>query len=177
MKQGVPLGGQIKAVAHLLERRTNQQLALAGAGDITPMHGMVLAFLCRRPEQALYQKDVENYFSISPSTATCMLKMMEQKGYLRREPVSHDARLKRLVCTPEGEQLFCSINTAVQCVEADLLGPAEAPIFKLNNRYRYTLTLRCKDSRRQRTFLTGILLEFSRDRANRTISIYSDIYL
>ncbi len=122
MKQGVPLGGQIKAVAHLLERRTNQQLALAGAGDITPMHGMVLAFLCRRPEQALYQKDVENYFSISPSTATCMLKMMEQKGYLRREPVSHDARLKRLVCTPEGEQLFCSINTAVQCVEADLLG-------------------------------------------------------
>ena len=122
MKQGVPLGGQIKAVAHLLERRTNQQLALAGAGDITPMHGMVLAFLCRRPEQALYQKDVENYFSISPSTATCMLKMMEQKGYLRREPVSHDARLKRLVCTPEGEQLFCSINTAVQGVEADLLG-------------------------------------------------------
>lgn len=122
MKQGVPLGGQIKAVAHLLERRTNQQLALAGAGDITPMHGMVLAFLCRRPEQALYQKDVENYFSISPSTATCMLKMMEQKGYLRREPVSHDARLKRLVCTPEGEQLFRSINTAVQCVEADLLG-------------------------------------------------------
>lgn len=122
MKQGVPLGGQIKAVAHLLERRTNQQLALAGAGDITPMHGMVLAFLCRRPDQALYQKDVENYFSISPSTATCMLKMMEQKGYLRREPVSHDARLKRLVCTPEGEQLFRSINTAVQCVEADLLG-------------------------------------------------------
>ena len=62
-------------------------------------------------------------------------------------------------------------------LEADLLGPAEAPIFKLNNRYRYTLTLRCKDSRRQRTFLTGILLEFSRDGANRTISIYSDIYL
>lgn len=121
MKRSVPLGGQIKAVAHLLERRTNQQLALAGAGDITPMHGMVLAFLCRRPEQALYQKDVENYFCISPSTATCMLKLMEQKGYLRREPVSHDARLKRLVCTPEGEQLFCSINTAVHCVEEELL--------------------------------------------------------
>ncbi len=122
MEQSVPLGGQIKAVSHLLERRTNQQLALAGAGDLTPMHGMVLAFLCRRPEQALYQKDVENHFSISPSTATCILKLMEQKGYLRREPVPHDARLKRLVCTPQGEQMFRSIDTAVHRVEADLLG-------------------------------------------------------
>ncbi len=122
MKQSVPLGGQIKAVSHLLERRTNQQLALAGAGELTPMQGMVLAFLCRRPEQALYQKDVENHFSISPSTATCILKLMEQKGYLRREPVPHDARLKRLVCTPQGEQMFRAIDTAVQRVEEDLLG-------------------------------------------------------
>lgn len=60
---------------------------------------------------------------------------------------------------------------------ADLLGPAEAPIFKLNNRYRYTLTLRCQDSRRQRTFLTGVLLEFARDRENRMITISSDINL
>ncbi len=60
---------------------------------------------------------------------------------------------------------------------ADLLGPAEAPIFKLNNRYRYTLTLRCQDSRRQRAFLTGVLLEFARNRVNRTITVYSDINL
>ncbi len=62
-------------------------------------------------------------------------------------------------------------------LSADLLGPAEAPIFKLNNRYRYTLTLRCQDSRRQRTFLTGVLLEFARDRENRMITISSDINL
>ena len=62
-------------------------------------------------------------------------------------------------------------------LDAQLLGPAEAPIYKLNNRYRYTLTLRCRDSRRQRAFLTGILLEFARDRANRAVTIYSDINL
>ncbi len=60
---------------------------------------------------------------------------------------------------------------------ADILGPAEAPIFKLNNRYRYTLTLRCQDSRRQRAFLTGVLLEFARCRANRHVTVYSDINL
>lgn len=62
-------------------------------------------------------------------------------------------------------------------LDAQLLGPAEAPIYKLNNRYRYTLTLRCRDSRRQRAFLTGILLEFERDRANRAVTVYSDINL
>ncbi|MDD6274595.1 MAG: primosomal protein N' [Clostridiaceae bacterium] len=62
-------------------------------------------------------------------------------------------------------------------LDAQLLGPAEAPIYKLNNRYRYTLTLRCRDSRRQRAFLTGILLEFARDRANRSVMVYSDINL
>lgn len=62
-------------------------------------------------------------------------------------------------------------------LEATLLGPAEAAIFKLNNRYRYTLTLRCQDSRRLRAFLSGVLLEFRRDRSNRTIVLYSDTNL
>ena len=62
-------------------------------------------------------------------------------------------------------------------LDAQLLGPAEAPIYKLNNRYRYTLTLRCRDSRRQRACLTGLLLEFARDRANRAVTVYSDINL
>ena len=62
-------------------------------------------------------------------------------------------------------------------LQADLLGPAEAPIFKLNNRYRYTLTLRSPDSREQRAFLTGVLLEFQRDRTNRNITVYADINL
>jgi len=62
-------------------------------------------------------------------------------------------------------------------LEASLLGPAEAALFKLNNRYRYTLTLRCQDSRRLRAFLSGVLLEFRRDRTNRNVVLYSDTNL
>jgi primosomal protein N' (replication factor Y) len=58
-----------------------------------------------------------------------------------------------------------------------LLGPTEAPIFKLANRYRYTLTLRFTDSRRQREFLSGVLLEFSRAKENRGAAVYCDINL
>lgn len=89
-------------------------------------------------------------------------------------PIENDARqgARRLAA-----RMQALLAGGYEDLRADLLGPAEAPIFKLNNRYRYTLTLRCQDSRRARAFLTGVLLEFARDRANRNITVYSDINL
>ena len=49
--------------------------------------------------KSIFQKDIENTFSIRRSTVSNMLKLMEKKGYIRRETVSSDARLKKLVLT------------------------------------------------------------------------------
>lgn len=69
------------------------------------------------------------------------------------------------------------LSTAFSDLEMTLLGPAQAPIHKLNNQFYYTLYIRCTDSKRQRALLSGALLQFSRDPQNRKIKVYYDINL
>lgn len=56
-----------------------------------------------------------------------------------------------------------------------LLGPAPAPIVRVNNRYRHRLTLNCKNTRPLRELLAYLIREFTRDRKNRGVSAYADV--
>lgn len=49
----------------------------------------------------LFQKDIEEEYSLRPSTATELLKKMERHGLIRREPMPGDARMKRIVISEE----------------------------------------------------------------------------
>jgi DNA-binding MarR family transcriptional regulator len=57
--------------------------------------------LCR--ERAIYQRDLEAIFHLRRSSISSILGVLERKGILAREAVAHDARLKKLVLTPQGE--------------------------------------------------------------------------
>lgn len=56
-----------------------------------------------------------------------------------------------------------------------LLGPAPAAVAKVNNRYRYRLTLVCKNTKEVRTLIDGLLCAAGRDRENRGVSVYADL--
>jgi len=43
----------------------------------------------------VFQKDLEKEFSLKASSASDIIKKLEQKGYIIRVPVEHDARLKK----------------------------------------------------------------------------------
>ena len=66
------------------------------------MQGWIIGYLYRNRVKEIFQKDLEAEFSIARSTATGILQLMEKKGYLKRESVPHDARLKKLVLTEKG---------------------------------------------------------------------------
>ena len=55
-----------------------------------------------------------------------------------------------------------------------LLGPAPAAVAKVNNRYRYRLTLTGRTDRAFRTLLAHLLRAASKDRENKGISVYAD---
>lgn len=93
---------QIRRVNNLIQRLQNQIGRSNGIEDVTAMHGWILKYLQLHEGQDVYQRDIEREFSITRSTVTNILQLMEKKGYIRREAVEHDARLKRLVLTEEG---------------------------------------------------------------------------
>ncbi len=53
-------------------------------------------------DRDIFQKDLEAQFKLRRSTVSSMLNNLEKKGFIRREPVDYDARLKRLSLTEDG---------------------------------------------------------------------------
>lgn len=70
-------------------------------GALTGAEGRVLNYLLAQ-ETVQFQKDVEEEFDLRASTASEMLKSMERKGFIERQPIAEDARMKKIVITPLG---------------------------------------------------------------------------
>ena len=92
---------QIRRVDNLIFRKINQ-FARESVEQATPMHGWIIGYLYRHRDAAVFQRDIEREFSITRSTVTNILQLMERKGYIERRSVPQDARLKQLVLTEEG---------------------------------------------------------------------------
>lgn len=61
--------------------------------------------------------------------------------------------------------------------DLEVLGPAPAPIVKVNNRYRYRLTLIGHNDKATRELLSSYMKEFARRSENRGMNIYTDCNL
>lgn len=77
--------------------------------DLSPQQGRVIRHIQKHPERDFYQRDIEEMMCIKRSTATTMLQSMEKNGYITRENVSSDARLKRLCVTKKAESIHCQV--------------------------------------------------------------------
>ena len=58
--------------------------------------------------------------------------------------------------------------------EPEILGPAPAPVLKVNNRFRYRILLVGKNDKATRERVSWILKDFANDRANRGLNIFVD---
>lgn len=102
------IGRIIHVLSHQMARN-NPELAL-DPDDLTVMQKHVLKFiLLETLHKDLYQKDIEEEFQVRRSTATGILQLMEKNGYIYRESVKQDGRLKRIVPTKKAEDIRPSI--------------------------------------------------------------------
>ena len=91
------MGRIIHMLSHQMKRNCNNVDSAITNDDLTVMQKHVLKFvLLESLHRDLYQKDIEEEFQIRKSTVTGILKLMESHGYIRRESVKRDARLKRI---------------------------------------------------------------------------------
>lgn len=71
---------------------------LSSREEFSGSQGRTLHFLLSQSGD-VFQKDIEEEYSIRPSTATELLKQMEKNGLIVRESVDYDNRLKKIVVT------------------------------------------------------------------------------
>ena len=99
------VGVQIKHLNHAFARRFLETARQQEGDEVSMMHGRILGLLYHHRGEDVYQRDLEDVFHITRSTVTGIVKRMEEKGYILRQSVEGDARLKKLVLTPLGEAL------------------------------------------------------------------------
>ena len=131
---------QMRRVDNLIFRKINQFSRANGVEQATPMHGWIIEYLYRHRDTAVFQRDIEREFSITRSTVTNILQLMERKGYIERQSVPQDARLKKLVLTEEGtrfhEKTMLSFHQTDDFVAGLLTEEENAELLRLLNKLR-----------------------------------------
>ena len=86
-------GRLINTVSHQLKR---QMCTHEAEDSLTNIQRHVLHYILFQSLRCdIYQRDVEKEFQIRRSTVTGTLQLLEKKGFIRRESVEWDARLKK----------------------------------------------------------------------------------
>ena len=74
--------------------------------DLPGKNGWIIAYIASHKDKEVFQRDIEEEFSIRRSTVSSIVQLMEKKGFVTRESVDHDARLKKLVLTPKALEIY-----------------------------------------------------------------------
>lgn len=115
------IGPIIKELWNLIRRKTFGITKNDEPYKPTMMQGWIIGYLCRNKDKGIFQKDIEQNFEIRRSTATNILQLMEKNGFIKREAVDYDARLKKICITPKAVALNDEIMEKIKATEKIIL--------------------------------------------------------
>ncbi len=114
------IGYQVKTLNNMITKKIIAYSSESELDEVTVMHGWILGYLYDNRDKEIFQKDIEKEFEINKSTVTCIIKLMEKKGYIQRQSVEYDGRLKRIRLTDKGEKSHIEALRSIKKVEGIL---------------------------------------------------------
>ena len=123
-------GRLIRILSHQLKRSQKPVKAME-ENELTSMQKHVLKYiLLETLHRDIYQKNLEEEFQVRKSTVSGILKLIEKNGFIYRESVKEDARLKRILPTKKAEALRPSILEHIHETEIRMTeGVSEQDLF------------------------------------------------
>ena len=107
-------GKMINRISNRLRRRSRKVQETLG---ITGAKGNVL----ESEKHNVYQKEIEKEFDLRPSTATEVLKHLEEEDLIVRVPDEEDGRLKKIVFTEKAKAIRSALRSEIEQSEEVLL--------------------------------------------------------
>ena len=114
------IGFQIRTLSHLVKRIVDQTAFTKEEIHPTGVQGWIIGYLYNNRHKEVFQRDIQEQFSIRRSTVTGILQLMEKNGFITRCSVDRDARLKRLELTPKAVELHERVGRSIRQVEERL---------------------------------------------------------
>ncbi|MGN0407215.1 MAG: MarR family winged helix-turn-helix transcriptional regulator [Bacteroides sp.] len=95
------LGPEFRVIHNMINKYMSN--SLSAVSNITQPQFVILGYLMHNTDKDIFQRDIENEFSISRATASNTLQVMERNGLIKRVAIAEDARLKKILLTKKGE--------------------------------------------------------------------------
>ena len=105
-----------KTIRRYLTATMPQRAHMATGGN-----AHIIMFLARNRQRSIFQRDIEEHFCITRSTASRVLARMERKGLITRDSVADDARVKRIMLTSQADSIVEDLDVNAQRMEDHLL--------------------------------------------------------
>ena len=81
----------------------------------------ILAYIAENYDRDVFQRELEKEFDITRSTASKNVDLLVENGFIVREPVDYDARLKILVLTDKATDVFKIMRNHRASLEQQML--------------------------------------------------------
>lgn len=111
---------QIKTIGHLIKREFDNSATKKHADNLTGTHGWIIGYLYHNKDKNIYQKDLEEKFSIRRATVSGIIKLMEKNGLIEKIGDDTDKRLKKLVLTQKAIDIHNSVMEDLKKIEEKL---------------------------------------------------------
>ena len=89
------VGRELKKLSNKIHRTIDK---FASKSELTGAEGRVLHYILGQ-EEDVFQRDIEVKLGLRSSTATEIIKKMENNALIIRKPTENDARLKKIIIT------------------------------------------------------------------------------
>ncbi|RKJ41080.1 MarR family transcriptional regulator [Acutalibacter sp. 1XD8-33] len=126
------IGFQINGLSHMIRWLTHQYIGEDGGRSGVGVYGWLIGFIYENRDRDIYQRDLQQQFSVRRSTMTGILQAMEKEGMIIRRPVEWDARLKKIELTEKAVECQERFQRNIAEIEARLssgLTPEEKETF------------------------------------------------
>ena len=115
------VGHEIHVLSNMIGRKIDEEKRQRNMADVSPVQIWVVRYLHEHKGEEICQRDLERDFNVTRSTVTGILQIMEKKGYILRVSVPTDARLKKILLTEKGEELYYKVRDHIHETETFLV--------------------------------------------------------
>ena len=117
------LANQIRRVFDTTTGRSDTQIRI--------LDFVLMSYHLSYPDREIYQKDIEEELNIRSASVSTLLKKMEAQEFIRREKVSGDDRLKKILPTSHTVEMKEQVERHIALLEKRLTAGIEAEELKI----------------------------------------------
>ena len=117
-----PIGMELRRLSLFMSRYMDAHSNCKKIEELTGTNSWIIGYIGAKKNGDVFQRDLEKAFGITRSTASKTIDAMVAKGFVKRESVDYDARLKKLVLTEKALGIIDLMDDDGAKMEAALLG-------------------------------------------------------